>query len=196
MSSILDSRAILAGARQLAPEIERRGDEITSLRRLPADLVAQLKAAGIFRMSMPKAWGGPEMPPREQCEVYEILSAADASVAWCAKIGSDSGYYAALLEEADARALFTDLDDVTAGQVPPNGRAERVAGGYRVTGHWTFGSGSTHADVIIGGCLVTENGQPVMTAGGPLTRIMAARAASFEGTRHLEQHGAGRQRQQ
>ena len=180
MSSILDSRAILAGARQLAPEIERRGDEITSLRRLPADLVAQLKAAGIFRMSMPKAWGGPEMPPREQCEVYEILSAADASVAWCAKIGSDSGYYAALLEEADARALFTDLDDVTAGQVPPNGRAERVAGGYRVTGHWTFGSGSTHADVIIGGCLVTENGQPVMTAGGPLTRIMAARAASFE----------------
>ena len=166
MSSILDSRAILAGARQLAPDIERRADEIAAMRRLPADLVAQLKAAGIFRMSMPAAWGGPEMPPREQCEVYEALGAADASVAWCAKIGSDSGYYAALLEEAAARALFTDLDDVTAGQVPPNGRAERVAGGYRVTGHWTFGSGSTHADVIIGGCLVTEHGQPVMTAAG------------------------------
>jgi indole-3-acetate monooxygenase len=180
MSSILDSRAILAGARQLAPEIAQRADEIAALRRLPADLVAQLKTAGIFRMSMPAVWGGPQMPPRDQCEVYEVLGAADASVAWCAKIGSDSGYYAALLEEAAARALFTDLDDVTAGQVPPNGRAERVAGGYRVTGHWTFGSGATHADVIIGGCLVTENGQPIMTAGGPLTRIMAARAASFE----------------
>jgi alkylation response protein AidB-like acyl-CoA dehydrogenase len=131
-------------------------------------------------MSMPKAWGGPEMTPREQYEVYELLGAADASVAWCVKIGSDSGYYAALLDESTARTVFRDLDCVTAGQVPPNGRAERVAGGYRVSGRWTFGSGSTHADVIIGGCLITENGQPVMTAQGPLTRVVAAPASSFE----------------
>jgi len=91
-TSILDSEVIIANTRRLAPEIERRADEIASLRRLPADLVAQLKAAGVFRMSMPRAWGGPEMTPREQYDVYEILGAADASVAWCVKIGSDSGY--------------------------------------------------------------------------------------------------------
>ena len=129
---------------------------------------------------MPHAWGGPEMTPREQCEVYEILGAADASVAWCAKIGSDSGYFAAQLEESAARTLYPNLDDVTAGQVPPNGMAERVAGGYRVSGHWTFGSGSTHADVIVGGCLVTENGKPVMRDGAPVQRVVIAPAASFE----------------
>jgi alkylation response protein AidB-like acyl-CoA dehydrogenase len=179
-TSLLDSRAIIANTRRLAPEIERRADEIASLRRLPADLVAQLKSAGVFRMSMPRAWGGPEMTPREQYDVYDILGAADASVAWCVKIGSDSGYYAALLDESVARTVYKDLDDVTAGQVPPNGKAERVAGGYRVSGRWTFGSGSTHADVIIGGCLITENGQPIMTATGPLTRVIAAPASSFE----------------
>jgi alkylation response protein AidB-like acyl-CoA dehydrogenase len=171
---------IIGAARALAPEIVSRGDEIAARRQLPVDLVAKLKAAGVFRMAMPRAWGGPEMTPREQCEVYEILGAADASVAWCVKIGSDSGYFAAQLEESAARTLFPDLDYVAAGQVPPNGMAERVAGGYRVSGHWTFGSGSTHADVIVGGCLVTENGKPVMRAGAPVQRIAIAPAASFE----------------
>lgn len=179
-TSILSASDIIANTQRLAPEIERRTDEIASLRRLPADLVAQLKAAGVFRMSMPKAWGGPEMTPRDQCAVYEILGAADASVAWCVKIGSDSGYYAALLDDSVARTVYTDLDSVTAGQVPPNGKAERVPGGYRVSGRWTFGSGSTHADVIIGGCLITENGQPVMMGPAPLTRVIAAPASSFE----------------
>lgn len=176
----LDPPAILSAVRQLAPAIQRRAEEIAGLRRLPFDLVAELKAAGVFRMSMPKASGGPEMTPRAQCEVYEHLGAADAAVAWCAKIGSDSGYYSALLEETAARELYRSLDDVTAGQVPPNGKAERVPGGYRVTGRWTFGSGSTHADVIVGGCLVTEGGKPVMTEFGPVTRTIVAPAASFE----------------
>jgi indole-3-acetate monooxygenase len=82
---------IINAARALAPEIVSRGDEITQRRQLPADLVATLKAAGVFRMAMPRAWGGPEMTPREQCEVDEVLGAADASVAWCVKIGSDGG---------------------------------------------------------------------------------------------------------
>jgi alkylation response protein AidB-like acyl-CoA dehydrogenase len=158
-TTALSAADILSATRSLQPEILARGDEIASLRRLPSDLVIRLKAAGVFRMAMPKAWGGPEMTPREQCAVYEALGSADASVAWCVKIGSDSGYFAAQLDESAARTLYPDLDDVTAGQVPPNGLGERVDGGYRVSGHWTFGSGSTHADVMLGGFLVTENGK-------------------------------------
>ena len=186
---------VITAVRALAPEIQSRGDEIAALRRLPIDLVEKLKAAGVFRMAMPKAWGGPEMTPRQQCEVYEVLGAADASVAWCAKIGSDSGYFAAQLDEQAARTLYPDLDFVTAGQVPPNGVGERVDGGYRLSGHWTFGSGCTHADVIATGFLVTENGKPVMTGGAPHTRIAFA-PASLRDHRHLAQHWTRRQRQQ
>ena len=180
MTHALNAIDIISAVRALAPEIQSRGDEIAALRRLPLDLVTKLKAAGVFRMAMPKAWGGPEMTPREQCEVYEALGAADASVAWCAKIGSDSGYFAAQLDENVARTLFSDLDYVTAGQVPPNGLGERVDGGYRLSGHWTFGSGCTHADVIATGFLVTENGKPVMRGGAPEARIALAPASQFE----------------
>src|SRR4030095_12333622 len=91
--------------------------------------VAQLKAAGVFRMSMPRAWGGPEMTPREQYDVYEILGASDASVAWCVKIGSDSGYYAALLDDSVARTVYKELDDVTAGGGAPPHKTPRAGAG-------------------------------------------------------------------
>jgi alkylation response protein AidB-like acyl-CoA dehydrogenase len=176
----MDTEQILEAARKLVPEIEARAEEIASLRRLPADLVEKLRAAGVFRMPMPRAWGGPEMSPRAQTEVIEILSRADPSVGWCVMIGSDAGYYSALLEQSAARALYPSLDLVTAGLLQPGGRAERVAGGYRVSGRWAFGSGCTHADVIVGGCIVCEDGKPVIRENGfPSWRIMMAPAASW-----------------
>lgn len=172
---------ILENARKLVPRIAARADEIAALRRLPADLVAELKSAGLFRMPMPAAWGGPEMSPRAQVEAVEIVSTADPSVGWCVMIGSDSGFYGARLEESAARALFPDLDAVTAGLLFPVGRAERVPGGYRVSGRWAFGSGCTHADVIAGGCIVFEGEQPVLGESGlPEARVLLAPASSWQ----------------
>jgi alkylation response protein AidB-like acyl-CoA dehydrogenase len=65
--------------------------------------------------------------------------------------------------------------------IQPAGRAVRAPGGYRVSGRWAFGSGCTHADVIVGGCLVFEGDQPVLGEGGrPLWRIAMAPASSWQ----------------
>jgi alkylation response protein AidB-like acyl-CoA dehydrogenase len=176
----LSSDEVVARARKLAPQVAARADETAELRRLPADLVGDLKRAGVFRMPMPAAWGGPEMSPRAQNEVVEILSAADPSAGWCVMIGSDAGFFSAFLEESVARALYPDLDMVTAGMLQPAGRAVRAPGGYRVTGRWGFGSGSTHADVMVGGCLVFDGDQPLLDERGlPTWRVMMAPATSW-----------------
>jgi alkylation response protein AidB-like acyl-CoA dehydrogenase len=173
--------AILAAARALVPEVEARAAETAAARRLSVDLVAKLRSAGVFRMPMPHAWGGPEMTPRAQNEVVEVLSAADPAVGWCVMIGSDAGYYSAFLDDDVGRALYPDLDAVTAGLLQPAGRAEPVDGGYRVSGRWAFGSGCTHADVIVGGCLLFENGAPVLSDRGlPEWRVMVAPADSWQ----------------
>ncbi len=178
MSAPLTAEQILANARALAPEISARAAEAAELRRLPRDLVDQLKVAGCFRVMFPKTWGGPEMSLPMQLQMIETLAHADTAVAWCVKIGSDSGLFAAWLKEAPARELYTDLDVVTAGQAPPNGRAVRVEGGYRVTGRWGFGSGCTHADVMIGGCIV-ENA-PVSPEGMPPVIHVLAPAGGWQ----------------
>src|SRR5207249_3544047 len=99
---------------------------------------------------------------------------------WCAMIGSDSGLYSAFLDQGVAREMFPRLDMIMAGLVYPTGRAERVAGGYRVTGRWTFGSGCTHCDWLAGGCLVYDNGRPVSVDGNlPEWRVVIAPPAGY-----------------
>lgn len=151
---------VLARARALAPELRLRAEEIEQARRLPADLVESLRATGVFRMGFTREWGGPELTSIEQTEVIEALSYGDAAAGWCAMIGSDTGLYAAFLDRDVAERMFPVLDLATAGLLFPNGRAEIVPGGYRVTGSWPFGSGVTHADWVISGAFCYRDGEP------------------------------------
>jgi len=170
---LLDTPTILANARALLPTIREQQETIDAERRLPESLIDSLSKAGVFRIAMPRAWGGPEMNPLDQIELMEILAYADPSVAWCVSILSDSGFYAGFLEETAAQKLFPDLDSRCAGMLAPVGQAEIVPGGYRVTGHWSFGSGSLHATHLTGGCLVMKGGKPIIGDDGlPLWRVM------------------------
>jgi alkylation response protein AidB-like acyl-CoA dehydrogenase len=172
----MTSDEILANTRALVPEIERRATEIAKLRRIPSDLIEKLRGAGVFRIMFSRSWGGPEMPLPQQVELMETLAHGDPSVAWAVKIGSDGGYFCAFLEESAARELYPSIDYATAGQAPPNGRAVRVPGGYRVTGRWGFASGCTHADVMVAGCLILETEG---AAPSGMTFVLAP-ASSFE----------------
>jgi alkylation response protein AidB-like acyl-CoA dehydrogenase len=177
----LSTKAILANVRALAPTIREQGDLIEAERRLPEPLLKAMSDAGVFRIAMPRAWGGPEMSPLEQIELIEIIARADASAAWCASILSDSGFYAGFLEEEAARKLFPDLDSRCAGMLAPIGRADVVPGGYRVTGHWAFGSGSLHATHVTGGCVLHEDGEPILDDSGfPRWRVMIFDRADVE----------------
>ena len=174
----LTAGAILANARAMAPAIAARSEEIEALRRLPADLVADLRAAGFFRMGRSRAKGGPQMTLPQHLEVIEVLAHADPSVGWCVKIGTDSGLLAEFLPPAASARLLPEPDMITAGQfTTAHGRVERVEGGYVLTGRFPFGSGVTHADVVMSGGALIENGAPVIGPGGmPEGRLAFCRA--------------------
>ncbi|HEX2419662.1 MAG TPA: acyl-CoA dehydrogenase family protein [Micromonosporaceae bacterium] len=155
-----DAAEILRRAQILAPVLRDRAEEIEQARRLPSDVVESLRATGVFRMGFTRDWGGPELSSIEQTEVIEALSYGDPSAGWCAMIGSDTGLYAAFLDRDAAERMFPILDLVTAGLLFPNGRADVVPGGYRLTGRWQFGSGVTHADWVISGAFRYRDGTP------------------------------------
>jgi indole-3-acetate monooxygenase len=178
----LTAKEILARARALAPRLRERAEEMENDRQLPADVVGLLRGTGVFRMALPKAWGGPGLDAVQQTEVIEALATGDASAAWCAMIGMDTPIYAGFLAEDVARRLLADPDAVTAGAIMPMGRAERVPGGYRVSGQWHFGSGITHSTWVVGGVLVTRGGE--LEPGPPGApgnwRIVVAPVEDFE----------------
>ncbi|MFI5916446.1 acyl-CoA dehydrogenase family protein [Dactylosporangium sp. NPDC051541] len=161
-----DAAEVLRRVRALAPVLRDRAEEIERGRRLPADVVAALRATGVFRMGFTRELGGPELSSIEQTEVIEALSYGDPSAGWCAMIGSDSGLYAAFLDRGVVERMFTSLDLVTAGMLFPGGRADRVEGGFRLTGRWQFGSGITHADWVISGAFRYRDGIAEPGPGG------------------------------
>jgi alkylation response protein AidB-like acyl-CoA dehydrogenase len=170
---------ILANARAMAPALAARSEEIEALRHLPADLVAELRTAGFFRMGRSRTKGGPQMSLMQHLEVIEVLAEADPSVAWCVKIGTDSGIIAELLPPAASARLLPEPDMVTAGQFTTGrGRLKQVNGGYILNGRFPFGSGITHADVVMSGAMLFDaDGQPVSgPAGVPESRLAFCRA--------------------
>ena len=158
---------ILEAAKGLHEPIRAAAEEIEKLGHLTEPIVEALRDAGVFGMTMPRSMGGVEADPMTQLAVAETLSTADASVGWVFMIGSDGGYYAAHLPEATAEEMYADRQTITASVLVPKGRAVRVEGGYRVTGHWGFGSAGLHADWFGGGCFVVD--EDAEDASGPPT---------------------------
>ena len=106
-------------------------------------------------------------------------------------IGCDAGYFSSFLDDAAGRALWPDLDMVTAGWMTPAGRRERVGGGFVVDGRWSFASGCTHADVLVGACLVVDDdGRPEIGAGrSPGHPCRPGAGGPVRDRRHVVHHG-------
>ncbi|MBZ4415080.1 acyl-CoA dehydrogenase family protein [Myxococcus sp. RHSTA-1-4] len=163
---------LLAMAGELFPRLSARSDEIESARRLPPDLAAELARDGFFRMMIPESLGGLELHPAVSFQVIESVARADGSTGWCVMIGAATALTSAFLFEPAARAIFSRPDIITGGVAAPIGRAERVDGGYRLTGRWPWASGSQHCQWLVGGGVVTEGGKPRMVREGvPETRL-------------------------
>ncbi|HLX36657.1 MAG TPA: acyl-CoA dehydrogenase family protein [Candidatus Binataceae bacterium] len=155
------TESLLAAVRELAPKIAARSSEIETVRRIPPDLLAELVAAGIFRMLTPKSHGGLEIDFPTSMEVIETIAEADGATGWSVMIGSESPQLLALLPRHRLDALYADGPDlIIGGGFAPRGTAEMRGDQYIVNGRWAFASGCQHCKWLIGNCVVTENGKP------------------------------------
>jgi alkylation response protein AidB-like acyl-CoA dehydrogenase len=165
---------VTSALRTLAASVPARGAAIESAGRLPADLVADLRATGVFSLWLPQELGGTETTPDEVIDAVEVLAAADGSTGWCAAVAVGTNALAAYLPEAGAREIFSSPSVITGGSFNAAGRATVSGDGLRVSGQWGFGSGSSHCDWLCGGCVVVDgSGQPVLTdEGRPDARLV------------------------
>jgi alkylation response protein AidB-like acyl-CoA dehydrogenase len=166
--------ALLERARAAALVIAPLAARIEKDRRLPPEAVRALVDASVYKLLVPRAYGGAEAPVATVLAVLEEIAAADGSAGWCAMIGATSGLMSGFLGVATAREVYGPEDAITSGVFAPFGRAARVAGGFRVSGRWPFASGCEHASFRMGGALV--EGDPPGPSGAPQVRSMLFRA--------------------
>ena len=177
---------VVAAAVNLAPVIRAARDELEAIRHMPASLAQAMADAGLLQLYLPRAMGGPELPPLTAFRAIEALSKVDGSVGWVAMIASTVSLFTGWLPTDVGRAMFGQPPDVRiAGSIRPEGKAYAVDGGYRVQGRWDFASGVTHANWLFCTCTVMHGDAPRLTpAGTPELRhlFVPAEAASIEDT--------------
>lgn len=135
----------LARVAEAGPVAEEDAPEADRARQLSDRSMAALHDQEMFRMLLPRAFGGHELSLPDYFRVIEALAAFDASTAWCVCQGNCCAMIAGYLDR--------DVSDEIWGRDPKAvlawgpGKAEAVAvdGGYRVTARSRFASGSHHA---------------------------------------------------
>jgi indole-3-acetate monooxygenase len=131
--------------RDLGPMIAAAGAEIERDRELPEQIVEGLAESGLFRLLLPRSLGGAELPPFAYVPVIEEVAKYDASVAWCLGQACGCTMTAAYLAPEVAREIFGGSRGIVAWGPPGPAEARMAPGGYRLTGTWSFASGSHHA---------------------------------------------------
>ncbi len=163
------AKACLTRARGLIPLLAEAAPRIEAARGLPEDVLDAMHDAGLFRLLLPRSIGGLELRPAEYVQCIEAVAMGDASVAWCMNQGSGCSMTAAYLAPEIAHSIWDGKRAVLAWGNGPgsSARAVRAEGGWRVTGSYSFASGSRHATYLgaMAPCFEAD-GSPVLHPNG------------------------------
>ncbi len=164
---------LLNAALRISELAKAEAEEAQKNRNVSPALVNEIKKTGIFKLCIPRALGGLEAHPMDTLDVIDTIAQGDGSAAWVVMVCSATAIIAGYLTDEFSQEIYGGDGAVTCGVTAPSGRAKRVDGGIEVTGRWQWGSGSRHADWMVGGSiLVDENGEPEKDEDGRIHHLL------------------------
>ncbi|HJD80320.1 acyl-CoA dehydrogenase family protein [Kitasatospora aureofaciens] len=140
---------LIGRAQDLIPLLRSNADRTERESKVPAENIAALREAGLLRLSTPRAWGGWELPMRQQVEVLCELGRGCPSTGWIAANHAASVDLVMLMPEPGLREIYgADPDAVmlSAASLDPALRADTVPGGLKVNGRFPYASGCELSD--------------------------------------------------
>lgn len=130
---------------QLTPQLRKNADWSDEHRRLPDDSIDALAEAGVFRMRVPKRYGGFESDARTLVDVTAELGRADGSLSWVVSVYSIPTWMAGLFPDHVQDEVFAEPNVRICGTLSPSAMAAPAEGGIVVNGRWGFISGAAHS---------------------------------------------------
>lgn len=171
----------LEAARALGPLIRSSAPETEAQRELPRPLFEAMADAGLFRLALPRALGGPELDLPAYVRVIEEIGQGDASTGWVTNQVAIFATYAARMPRDAARAIWIDPPRSVVANTPlASAQAIAVPGGYRVTGRQGFSTGCRHATWLAAHATVVDQGRPRLDEGSPELRYCFVPRAEAE----------------
>jgi len=172
----------LARIASIADLIQNSAADNETLGRLTPPVVEQLHQQRLFRLLLPRAYGGDEVDLATWFRCMEAIAKLDASTAWCVgQINGCAASSAALAPEV-AHQIWGENPQAALSWGPPlQARAEETEGGHRLTGEWGMSSGSRHATWLgLMAPVFDGAGKPVPLPQGVSARIFFVPANAVE----------------
>jgi 3-hydroxy-9,10-secoandrosta-1,3,5(10)-triene-9,17-dione monooxygenase len=140
---------LIEESRRLAPQLAMDATGDDALRRLSDRTWKSLLEGGFLRALQPARFGGGEVTLLEFIDATYELSRSSPSAGWVAGvIGVHPWQLALFSEEAQQEMWGSDPTTMHSSSYNPTGKAERVPGGYKVFGRWSFSSGCDHCKAV------------------------------------------------
>jgi alkylation response protein AidB-like acyl-CoA dehydrogenase len=166
---------------RIAAVIGESGARNEALGTLAPEVVDSLHEQRLFRMLLPRAYGGEEIDLVTWFRTLEALGALDASTAWC--VGQINGCAATASAVASdvARRIWGEPRAALSWGPPLKARADAVNGGHRLSGQWGMSSGSRQASWVgLMAPVFDPAGAPVALAHGAPMRMFLVPLAQVE----------------
>ena len=142
-------------AREMVPGLRARTKQTAELGRLPDATIAEMQEAGFFRIMQPARYGGFELDPHDFFDVQMILAEGCMSTAWVLGVVAIHNWQLGLFDDQAQQDVWGEDDStLISSSYMPVGKVTRVDGGYRLSGHWGFSSGSKHCGWAFLGAMI------------------------------------------
>jgi len=152
---------LIERARSLVPALRQRSKQATADRRLPQETIDDFQRLGLTRCLQPAAFGGFASDYRVFSKIIRALAQGCGSSAWVAAVHGEHNWVVGNFSEEAQRDVWSgNAHAVASASVAPNGSAELVTGGHRLSGRWGFASGCDHAQWIVLGSIAKTGGAP------------------------------------
>jgi alkylation response protein AidB-like acyl-CoA dehydrogenase len=148
---------LVARAAALMPMLVSNASRTEADRRVVEENITAIRDAGLFRIMVPRRYGGLETDIRTKLEVSREIAKGCGSTAWVTALQNVCAWFAGLASEQCQDDIWADAPDARiAGVFDPSPDTTRVDGGWTLSGRWGYASGIWHADWCMLGMLLTD----------------------------------------
>ena len=153
---------LVVRARALIPVLARRSLEQKQRRGILPETIAEMQAAGFFRVLQPRRWGGYEMDLGTFYDIEMALGEGDMSSGWTYGVLGVVSWFLGVMDDRAAQEVWgDDTTTLICSSTMPAGKATAVDGGFRLAGYWRYASGCEHCGwALLGGMVHVDNTPP------------------------------------
>jgi alkylation response protein AidB-like acyl-CoA dehydrogenase len=138
-------------------------------RRVAEESIQALAEAGLFKLALPKRYGGYETSLRTIMEVSAATAQADGGTSWVLTLINGGSWLTSLFpRQAQDEVFGADPEAKVSGVISPTATTRKVDGGWRVSGKWFYNSGAWHATWAVLGIPVADEAGTVVDQGNAL----------------------------